>query len=219
MWLKTLSKQHTANRWVALPSCYLSDLRQASSGVVDLMVGVMMTSKRAHAKGYLPGLLLSVPLWHISANPCPHIRPSNTMLRWVWFSLLWGHWSSLWVHTWKILVLASKEWDLCFCIKSQSHWPSRSDFLGIPFAYIGSPSWRAWHGAQDLHSSGYCVVLLLALLFSVFGLPTRWAWVLIYLLYPFYHFTLASSLSLDMSYLFLVVLLLIVVKLLEVGVV
>ena len=68
------------------------------------------------------------------------------------------------------------------------------------FTRVGIVLYYGWH---------YCS--------PVFRLPTRWAWDLIYCLHPSYRFTVVSSLSLDMWYLFLVVLLLIVVKLLGVG--
>ena len=44
------------------------------------MVGLMVSSKRAHTKGHLPGLLLPVPLSPQRATANPHLRrrPSNT---------------------------------------------------------------------------------------------------------------------------------------------
>ena len=44
------------------------------------MGGLMVSSKRAHTKGHLPGLLLPVPLspQRATANPHLHRRPSNT---------------------------------------------------------------------------------------------------------------------------------------------
>ena len=58
------------------------------------MVGLMVTSKRAHAKGHLPGLLLpasqSPQQASATVNPCLHRRASN-ISRWVWLSVLWGH--------------------------------------------------------------------------------------------------------------------------------
>lgn len=44
------------------------------------IVGLTATSKRAHAKGHFPGLLLPVPPspWRPTSDPCLYRRPSNT---------------------------------------------------------------------------------------------------------------------------------------------
>ena len=57
----------------------------------------------------------------------------------------------------KVLFLPSK--GLCFpesCRSSivKSHWPSKSDSLGIPCPLARSPGWEAWHEAQNIHNSG-----------------------------------------------------------------
>ena len=36
----------------------------------------------------------------------------------------------------------------------RSCWPSKSDSLGIPSPFVGSPVWEACYGAQNLHNSG-----------------------------------------------------------------
>ena len=75
------------------------------------------------------------------------------------------------------------------------HWTSRWDFLGIP-------SWEAWHVVQNLHNS---MRNSLASFSPVYGLLTQGIWDLtLSWLHTICHFTLASSLSLDMRYLFLV---------------
>ena len=45
-------------------------------------------------------------------------------------------------------VCALQDWSLCFpqscgSLVIKSHWPSRSDFLGIPSPFVGSPGWEA----------------------------------------------------------------------------
>ena len=35
----------------------------------------------------------------------------------------------------------------------KSHWPSKSDSLGIPRPLAASPGWKAWYGAKNLHNS------------------------------------------------------------------
>ena len=57
------------------------------------MIGLMANSRRVHAKGDLPG---PPSPWWAPADPHRHRRPCNTS-REFWFSLLWGHCSSLWV--------------------------------------------------------------------------------------------------------------------------
>ena len=69
---------------------------------------------------------------------------------------------------WLLLVCASalQDWCLCFpqsCRSSvvKSHQPSRSDSLGIPSPFVGSPGWEAWYGVQNLHNSGRTSLVLL----------------------------------------------------------
>ena len=43
----------------------------------------------------------------------------------------------------------------------KSHWPSRSDSLGIPSPFVRSPGWKAWHGFPKLHHSERTSLVLL----------------------------------------------------------
>ena len=57
------------------------------------MIGLMANSRRVYAKGDLPG---PPSPWWAPADPHLHRRPCNTS-REFWFTLPWGHCSSLWV--------------------------------------------------------------------------------------------------------------------------
>ena len=55
-------------------------------------------------------------------------------------------------------VCALQECSLCFpksckILVIKSHWPSKSDFLGIPNPYARSLGWEARHGTQNFHNS------------------------------------------------------------------
>ena len=110
---------------------------------------------------------------------------------------------------WLLLVCASALQDWCLCFPQscrspvvKSHWPSRSDSLGIPSPFVGSPGWEAWYGVQNLHNSGRTSLVLL---FSSLWVTHPGVWNLILSwLHPSYHLTATSSLSLDIEYLFLV---------------
>ena len=49
----------------------------------------------------------------------------------------------------------------------KSHWPSKSDSLGIPSPFAGSPGWEPWRGAQNLHNSGRRLVLFFSSLWVI----------------------------------------------------
>ena len=112
----------------------------------------------------------------------------------------------LWVVACKILFVPSKT-GVCFpqpcgSLVIKSHWPSRSDSLGIPRFFVGSPGWKAWGGFWTFTIVGE---LLWYYCSPVCGSPIWWVCDLILLwLRPSYHLAAASSLSLDMGYLFLV---------------
>ena len=82
----------------------------------------------------------------------------------------------------------------------KSWWSSRSDSLGLPSPFVGSPSWEDWRGVQNLNNSG---ITSLILLFSclwiihpvVMGFVLSWSCLS-------YHLTVVSSLSLEVEYLF-----------------
>ena len=85
---------------------------------------------------------------------------------------------------------------------NQTCWPSSSDSLGIPSSFIGSPGCEAWCGFQNLHNSGRTSLVLLftSLLFTH---PADMGFDFS-CLHSSYCLTAASSLSLDVVYLFLV---------------
>ena len=61
-------------------------------------------------------------------------------------------------------VCALQKWSLCFPQSCQSPAiksckPSKSESLGIPPPIARLPGWEAWHGAQNLHSSGWTYVV------------------------------------------------------------
>ena len=102
-------------------------------------------------------------------------------------------------------VCALQEWSLCFPQSSRSpiiksRWSSRPDSLGSLSPFVRSPGWEVWRGVQNLHNSGellwyYCSLAC--------GSPNQWVWDLILSwLCPFYHLAVASSLPLDVGYLF-----------------
>ena len=91
----------------------------------------------------------------------------NQASRQVWLSLLWDQCSfplkSL--GTSKILFEPSKT-GVSFPQSRgspviKSCWPSKSDSLGIPTPFAGSPGWKGWHGAQNLLNSGRMSLILL----------------------------------------------------------
>ena len=85
----------------------------------------------------------------------------------------------------------------------KSHWPSRPDSLGILSPFVRSPSWEAWCGVQNIHNNGRtCLDYYYS---PVCGSPIWRVWDLILsLLSPSYRLAAASSLSLDLWYLFMV---------------
>ena len=85
---------------------------------------------------------------------------------------------------------------------NQNHWSSRSDSLGIPNPFVRSPSWEAWCGVQNLHNSARTsLALLFSRLWVTYPADMEFDFTVIG---PSYHLAAASSLSLDMGYLFLV---------------
>ena len=64
------------------------------------------------------------------------------------------------------IYLCPQDWSLCFPLSCGSliikfPWPSRSDSLGIPSPFVGSPGWGAWCRALNLHNSGRTFLVLL----------------------------------------------------------
>ena len=138
------------------------------------------------------------------ANPQLHRRPSNTK-QVVLIQFSWDHFSfPLSIDAHKIVFLL-QDWSLCFpqsCGSPiiKSWWSSRSDSLGLPRPFFGSPSWENWHGVQNLNNSGRTsLILLFSCLWIihpvVMGFVLSWSCLS-------YHLTVVSSLSLELEYLF-----------------
>ena len=185
------------------------------------MVGLMVMFKKTPAKGHLPGLLLPVlpSLKWATADPGVCRRPSKNC-RHVCFILLWDHCDTPfpWVLFHIRFCLCSLRMESLFppvLWKSYSQilLPSRSSSLGIPSPFVGSPGREAWCGVQNLHNSERTSLVLL---FSSLQVIHQQVWNLILSwLHPFYHFSVVSSLSLDVEYPFVVgssVLLLMVIQ-------
>ena len=130
------------------------------------MVGLMATSKRVYTRGDLPACCSQCPIPVL--GPCRPTPPQETLTpaggfgsvsRGVTTLFLW-----VLVCTW--FCCALQDWSLCFpqscgSLVIKSRWPSRSDSLGIPSPFVGSPGWEAWRGVPDLHNSGRtCLILL-----------------------------------------------------------
>ena len=143
------------------PPCWLFGLRPPNTGAYPgSLVGVMADSGRAHAKEYFPELLLPVSLssrWDsatpASAGDPPTLAGRSGPVSCGVTASYPGSWCA------HYFVCALQEWSLCFL---QSCWspaikscyPSKSDSLGVSPPVAGPPGWEAWHGAQNLHSSG-----------------------------------------------------------------
>ena len=54
----------------------------------------------------------------------------------------------------------------CGNLVTKSRWPAKSNSLGIPRHFAGSPGWEAWYRVQNLHNSGRAYLVLL--------LPSLW---------------------------------------------
>ena len=93
-------------------------------------------------------------------------------------------------------VCALQDWSVwfpqsCGSPVIKSHWPSRSDSLGIPRPFVRFSGLEAWCGAQNFHNSGRTSLVLLL---SCLGSPTWWELDLILLwLHPSCYLTEASS--------------------------
>ena len=94
---------------------------------------------------WLPGLLYSVPLipqpGTVDPRLCWRLLDAH---RQIWLSLLWGHCSFLLgpsAH--KVLFVPSKHLFPQSCGSSviKSHWPSKSNSLGVFSPFAGSPGW------------------------------------------------------------------------------
>ena len=127
------------------------------------LVEVMVKSKRVYAKGYLPRLV-PPSLWWVAADPSS-IEDPPTLAVLVQFPVESLLLSSEFLCM-QGFVYPFQDWGLCFLqsygsLLIKSHWPSRSNSLGIPSLFVGSPDWEAWHGVQNLHNSGRTLLVLL----------------------------------------------------------
>ena len=113
--------------------------------------------------------------------------------------------SFLWVLAHVRFCLCLQDWSICFSQSRESpviisHWPSRPDSLGIPNPFVGCPGWEAWCVVQNLHNTGRTsLVLLFSSLWVTHLAGMGFDFIV---LHPSYHLVTASSLSLDMRYLF-----------------
>ena len=90
----------------------------------------------------------------------------------------------------------------CGRLVIKSCWPSKSDSLGIPSPFAGSPAGEDWCDSQSLHNSARISLVLFSSLWvtHLVGMGFDFlSW-----LCPFYRLLVASPLSLDVGYLFLV---------------
>ena len=97
--------------------------------------------------------------------PCPCSRPplthafardSWTLNRQVWVNLLWGHCSILLgPGTHKVLFVPSKSLFSQSCIISviKSHWPPKSNSLGVLTPFAKSPGWEICCGSYNFLNS------------------------------------------------------------------
>ena len=115
---------------------------------------------------------------------------------------------SLFLFSVQDFVCTLQDWSLCFSqscggLTVKSHWASRPDSLGILSPFIRSPGWEAFCGVQNIHNNGRtCLDYYYS---PVCGSPIWWVWDLILsLVSPSYYLAAASSLSLDLWYLFMV---------------
>ena len=127
---------------------------------IGSMVGLMVTSKKAYANGYLPGLPPPVlpSLWGAAVDPAsighpPTLAGSFGSVSLESLLLSSGSWCV------QDFDCALQGWSPCFpqsCGSPviKSWWPSGLDSLGIPSPFVRSPGWEAWRGIQNLHKSG-----------------------------------------------------------------
>jgi len=138
-------------------------------------------------------------------DPHLHSRPSNTR-RWLWVSFLWSHCSfPLSLGACKVLFVPSKT-GVCFPSVVEVLWKQKSNSTclqgqipwGFPVPLSGPQTGKLdtvfWTFTQQWENFFDVIVC---------GSPTQWVWDLSLLwLCCSYHLALASSLSLDMGYLF-----------------
>ena len=186
----------------SLPGSFLA----WSNLALDSMVGLMVPSKRVYAKGDLPRLLLPVP------RPCGEPLPTHASTADP--PALAGSFGSvscgvtlpfLWAWCVKDFVCVLQEWNLfplvLWKFYNQTCWPSRSDSWGYPVPLLDPQAGKPGVGFRTFTTVGeplwYCCCS------PVCGSLTWWVWDLILSgLHPSCHLAEASSLSLDVGFLF-----------------
>ena len=171
------------------------------------MVGLVVTSKRNYTKGDIPRLMLPGPLSLGWAPPDPrlHRRPSNTS-GWFWFSLLWSHCSFPLSRCLQDFVCALQDWSLF----PPALWKSCNQIpLAFKVRFPGDSTFFCWvprleslRWVLNLHNCGRTSLVLLFSSLWVTHLVGMWFDFIV--IASSYDLTAASSLSLDMGYLFLV---------------
>ena len=149
-----------------LPPCWLFGLRWPNTGAYPCsLFGLMADSGKAPAKEYFPELLLPVSLsswWKqaplASAGGPPTLADRSGSVS---YGVTAPSPGPRCAH---YFVCALQEWSLylpqsCQSPAIKSHYPSKSDSLGIPPPIAGPPSWEAWRGPQNLHSSWWTYVV------------------------------------------------------------
>ena len=134
--------QFSVDRQGCVPSL-LFGLRSNYDGVMKV---ILTSLKRTCALLY--SVLLT--LQQATVDPCLHQRLLDTH-RQVWFSVLWGHCSFLLapnVH--KVLFVPSKSPQFpqsCGSSVIKSHWPPKSNSLGVLSPFARSSGWETCHGS------------------------------------------------------------------------
>ena len=187
---------------ISLPGSFLAwgDPAHRSKG---FMVGLLATSKRVYAKGGLSRVLQPVP--PSLGKPLPtHTSRGDSWTPAGGFGSVSCGVTAPFLRCTQGSVCALQDWRLCFpqscgSLVIKSHWPSRSDSLGIPSLSVRSPGWEAWRGFRTFATAGK---LLWYYCYPVYGSPTGWVWnFILSWLCPSYCLAMASSLSLEMGYL------------------
>ena len=145
------------------------------------LVEVMVNSKRVYAKGDLPRLV-PPSVWWIAAGPFATEDPPALAV-WVQFPVESLLLSSEFLCM-QSFVYALQDWGLCFpqsygSLLIKSHWPSRSNSLGIPSPFVGSQAGKPDIGFRTFITVGE---LLWYYCYPVCRSPTWWVWDLILLL-------------------------------------
>ena len=148
------------------PPCWLFGLRLPSTGAYRPFGGADGGLQEGSHQGVLPRTSAVSVLVPAVSHSCP--SPLQETLQHQQEGLVQSPMGSLLLSpgSWcaHYFVCALQEWSLCFPHTCQSravksHYPSKSDYPGIPPSVARLPGWEAWRGPQNLHFSGWtCVV-------------------------------------------------------------